>query len=87
MESGAKIFTFIDIGGHEKHKQKVYSTLTSVYPDYILLVVSAAQGVTATTEHHLKLALLSEIPIVIVITHRDLITENQLYELKLKVMI
>ena len=87
VKSGAKVLTMFDIGGGEKNKHKIVSRLSSLRPDYALLVISAVQGVTETTEEHIRLALLFEIPLIVVITHADLVLENCLFNLRSTVII
>lgn len=87
VDMSTKVLTFLDIGGHEKYTTKVMSSLCSFYPDYALIIISAAQKVTPVTEQHLNLACIFEIPITIVITHVDLITEGEIYTLKSEVLL
>lgn len=71
VDASTKIFTIMDIGGHEKYTTKTINYLCTLYPDYTLITISATQGVTNITENHIKLALTFDIPIVVVITHMD----------------
>jgi GTPase len=72
----------LDIGGNEKYTTKIISGLCSLYPDYALIVVSATKGVTPIAEQHIKLAVVFEVPIIIVITHVDLVTETEAYSIR-----
>lgn len=82
VESGAKVLTFFDVGGSERNSNKVLSTITSVHPDYAFLVISAIQGVSKTFEEHLRMAMTMKIPLVIILTHTDLVSENYLFSLR-----
>lgn len=77
VDMSTKVLTFLDIGGHEKYTTKVMSSLCSFYPDYALIIISAIEPLTAVTEQHLKLAYIFELPITIVITHIDLVSEAE----------
>lgn len=73
-----KILTFIDIGGHQRYTTKIVTNLCAMQPDYTLIVISAVQGITKVTEEHFKLAVLFQVPIIIVITHVDKLKESDL---------
>ena len=76
-----KLLTFIDIGGHEKYSKSLVLGLCSQSPQYALLVISAINNLSKITEQHFKLANLSQIPLIIVITHTDVASESQIDEL------
>ena len=82
VDMSTKVLTFLDIGGHEKYTTKIMSSLCSFYPDYALIIISATESLTAVTEQHLKLACIFELPITIAITHVDLVSEGEIYNLK-----
>ena len=80
-----KLLTFIDIGGHEKYSKSLVLGLCSQSPQYALLVISAINNLSKITEQHFKLANLSQIPLIIVITHTDVASETQIDELVMSI--
>ena len=81
VDMSTKLLTFIDIGGHEKYSKSLVLGLCSQSPQYALLVISAINNLSKITEQHFKLANLSQIPLIIVITHTDVASETQIDEL------
>eukprot|EP01017_Pseudomicrothorax_dubius_P034907 TRINITY_DN4836_c0_g3_i3.p1 TRINITY_DN4836_c0_g3~~TRINITY_DN4836_c0_g3_i3.p1 ORF type:complete len:661 (-),score=113.15 TRINITY_DN4836_c0_g3_i3:53-2035(-) len=77
IDLSTKIVTFIDIGGAEKYAKLIIYGLCSLYPDYVLLVVSASNGVTKNTEDKISLAFQFKVPLVVVMTHCDVATNDQ----------
>jgi len=77
IASGAKVFSFFDV-----NKKNVLSTMSSTHPDYAILVISAIQGMTKTSEEHMRLAITMDIPLIITLTHTDLVSENFLFALR-----
>lgn len=77
IESGAKVLTFFDV-----NKKKVLSTMCSAHPDYAILVISAIQGITKTSEEHMRLAITMNLPLIITLTHTDLMSDNFLFSLR-----
>lgn len=82
VESGAKVLTFFDVGGSQRNANKVLSTMASVHPDYAFLVISAIQGISETSEEHIRMAMTMKIPLVIILTHTDLVSGNYLFTLR-----
>ena len=54
--------------------------ICSHYPDYALIVVDAKAGLTQIAVDHLKLAFAFNVPVIIVITKIDLVTQDQLFD-------
>ena len=54
--------------------------ICSHYPDYALIVVDAKPGLTQITIDHIKLAFAFNVPVIIVITKIDLVSEDQLFD-------
>lgn len=81
VDQSTKIITFIDGGGHERYTSKIVTNLCSLCPDYSLVVISAVQGITATSEAHFKLAKLFDVPFFVVITQIDRVKESELESL------
>jgi GTPase len=75
VDQSTKILTFIDIGTNEKF---AVSGISSYYPAYSLLVTSAKAGLTPAFESHLNLALVTQVPFIVVITQEDVATEDEI---------
>lgn len=65
-----KIFTFVDLAGHEAYLKTTISGLTSSVPD--LAIVCISQKITQMTKEHIGLCIGLNIPFVIVFTKIDL---------------
>ena len=72
VSSSAKIVHLLDMCGHEKYLKTTMHGLTSLYPDYCLLVVAANRGITKMTKEHLGISLALNLPVFIVFTKIDL---------------
>lgn len=68
---GNNPITFGDLPGHEKYLRTTVRGMTVRLPDYGILVVNPANGITKIAKEHLALALSQNIPIITVITHID----------------
>ena len=58
--------------GHEKYLKTTMHGLTSLYPDYCLLVVGANMGISKMTKEHLGISWALNLPIIVVFTKLDL---------------
>ena len=58
--------------GHEKYLKTTMHGLTSLYPDYCLLVVAANRGITKMTKEHLGISCALNLPVFVVFTKIDL---------------
>jgi GTPase len=75
-----KIITFYDLAGHEKYLKTTIYGLTSIYPDYCLIMVGANVGISHMTREHIGLCVTLKIPFVIIITKIDIAPSNILEE-------
>lgn len=66
-----KILTFVDLAGHEKYLKTTLYGVNGSSVSYIMLMISAVDGVIGTTKEHLEIALALRIPMFIVITKMD----------------
>lgn len=71
-ENASKIVTFIDLAGHHKYLRTTVFGLTSHFPDFAMLVISANRGIVGTTREHLGFALALGVPTFAVVTKTDL---------------
>ena len=72
VNNSAKIIHLLDMCGHEKYLKTTMHGLTSLYPDYCLLVVGANMGISKMTKEHLGISWALNLPIVVVFTKIDL---------------
>jgi len=66
-----KILTFVDLAGHEKYLKTTLYGVSGSSVSYIMLMISAVDGVIGTTKEHLEIALALRIPMFIVFTKMD----------------
>lgn len=78
VDKSVKIINFFDMGGSEKALKTTVKTLSKNYLDYVFLVIPANTGITSTTSHFLKIAVSMDLPIVVIFTKIDLISEEDL---------
>jgi GTPase len=83
VSASSKIVHLLDMCGHEKYLKTTMHGLTSLYPDYCLLVVAANRGITKMTREHLGISLALNLPVFIVFTKIDL-TPPSVYQENLK---
>jgi GTPase len=76
----SKIITFYDLAGHEKYLRTTIHGLSSLYPDYCLIMVGANMGVNHMTREHIGLCINLKIPFIILVTKIDIVPENILEE-------
>lgn len=66
-----KVYTFMDLAGHEKYLKTTMFGLTGCSPDYAMLMVGANAGMIGMAKEHLALAFALSTPVFIVITKID----------------
>jgi elongation factor 1-alpha len=76
VERSAKIVNFYDLGGSEKALKCSIKAISPKYLDYLALVISASSGITNDTAIFLKMALVMDLPVLIIITKIDLLEED-----------
>ena len=72
-----KVFTFVDLAGHEKYLKTTVSGLNGYFIDYAIIVIGADRGIIGMTKEHLIVAMSLKIPIIIVITKIDVAVEKK----------
>lgn len=75
-----KVITFYDLAGHEKYLKTTIYGLTSIYPDYCLIMIGANVGISHMTKEHIGLCVTLKIPFIIIITKIDIAPLNILEE-------
>jgi GTPase len=76
----SKLISFYDLAGHEKYLRTTIHGLSSLYPDYCLIMVGANMGINHMTREHIGLCINLKIPFIILITKIDIVPENILEE-------
>ncbi len=79
-ENSNKVITFTDLCGHEKYLRTTIYGVTSVPPDYAMIIVGANSGINHMTKEHMAICLSFKIPFFIVITKIDICPPNILNE-------
>jgi translation elongation factor EF-Tu-like GTPase len=72
VENSEKIVHLLDMCGHEKYFKTTLHGLTSLFPDYCLIIIGANMGISRMTKEHLGVAHALGLPIAIVFTKIDL---------------
>ena len=73
-----KIISFYDLAGHERYLRTTIYGLTSIYPDYCLIMIGANMGVNHMTKEHMGLCLTLKIPFIVIVSKIDIVPENVL---------
>ncbi len=82
VEESSKILTFIDVAGNEKYAKTMIRGICSHYPDYVLIVVDATQGMTQIGKDHFQLAMAFNVPIIIVVTKSEQVSLDEQINVK-----
>jgi len=80
VSKSTKVITFFDLAGHERYLRTTIYGLTSLYPDYCMIMISANTGINHMTREHIGLCINLKIPFFIVITKIDIAPLNILDE-------
>lgn len=73
-----RVVKLIDTCGHERYLKTTAFGLTTVFPHYNMLVISAEQGITRMTMEHLNITRALKLPTFIVVTKIDLLSQEAL---------
>lgn len=84
-KKSVKIISFFDLAGHEKYLRTTIYGLSSIYPDYCMIMIGANMGINHMTREHVGLCLNLKIPFVIVVTKIDIVPQNVLEETMQKI--
>jgi GTPase len=68
----SKVITLNDLCGHEKYLRTTIYGVSSVLPDYCMVVVAANNGISHMTKEHIALTLSLKIPFYFIITKIDI---------------
>ena len=75
-----KVITFFDLAGHERYLRTTIYGLSTIYPDYCMIMIGANMGINHMTKEHIGLCINLKIPFFIVISKIDIVPENILEE-------
>lgn len=78
----SKLISFIDLAGHRKYLKTTVFGVTSMFPDYGIVVIGANKGITRLTKEHMNILLYLNINIIIIITKVDMAPKNVYSRLK-----
>ena len=78
IKVNSRIYSFIDLAGHEKYLKTTVLGLNGYFLDYAMVVIGADRGIIGMTKEHLIVALSLNLPIFIVITKLDVAVEKKL---------
>jgi GTPase len=85
VQQSSKIVSFYDFAGHEKYLRTTIYGLTSMFPDYCLIMVGANMGINHMTKEHISLCLTLKIPFIIIISKIDIVPDNILEDTLTKI--
>ena len=86
LSQGQRNIAFIDVPGHEKLVKNMIAGAFGF--DYVMIVVSAAEGIKPQTVEHLEIInLLGLKEIIVVITKKDLVSQKELAEKKEQILL
>jgi GTPase len=80
-----KLISFFDLAGHEKYLRTTIYGLSSLFPDYCLIMIGANMGLNHMTREHIGLCLNLKIPFIILVTKIDIVPDNILEETMQKI--
>jgi GTPase len=81
----AKLISFFDLAGHEKYLRTTIYGLSSLFPDYCLIMIGANMGINHMSREHIGLCLNLKIPFIILVTKIDIVPDNILNETMQKI--
>ena len=85
VSQSSKLISFFDLAGHEKYLRTTIYGLSSLFPDYCLIMVGANMGINHMTREHIGLCLNLKIPFIILVTKIDIVPNNILEETMQKI--
>ena len=71
--SSSKVIYLVDLGGHERYLRTTLRGVMSKMPDYVMLVVSANNGLLVMGREHLGISVALKIPVFVVVTKIDIV--------------
>jgi GTPase len=81
LENSAKLVSLIDLAGDRKYLKTTIYGLSGYNPHYCSLLINARIGWTAMSNEHWCIASAFNIPVFLVITKIDLVSENRVQQI------
>lgn len=72
FQKSERLFTFVDLAGHERYLKTTISGMTGSRPDYAVIIVGSNRGVLKMTKEHIGVAISLNIPFACIMTKTDL---------------
>ena len=82
VEKCDRVVSFVDTVGHEPWLRTTIRGIVGQKLNYGLLVVAADQGPTHITKEHLGIILATELPLIVVMTKTDMVTDERVLEVR-----
>lgn len=80
VRQSQKIVSFFDLAGHERYLKTTIYGLTSMHPDYCLVMIGANMGLSFMTIEHIRICVSLQIPFLVLITKVDISPASILME-------
>ena len=80
VNQSTKVVSFFDCAGHEKYLRTTINGLTTIAPDYCLVLVGANMGPNHMTREHIYLCLTLKIPFIVLVSKIDMVPPHVLEE-------
>jgi GTPase len=80
VANSSKIVLLLDMCGHEKYLKTTMHGMSSLFPDYAMLLIGGNMGLSRMTKEHLFIAMTLDLPIFVVLTKTDIAPEAILKE-------
>jgi elongation factor 1-alpha len=81
-ESAERDITLIDLAGHEKYLKTTMFGITGLTPDYGIVIVESATLPNIMTREHLKLLMYLSIPVIILLTKKDVCPDDKYLDIR-----
>ena len=85
VNASSKVISLFDMAGHERYLKTTISGLTTLRPDYALVIVGANHGPLGMTKEHMSCLLTLKVPFIVLVSKIDLAPANVLQETTAKI--
>jgi GTPase len=79
------VATFMDAPGHEKYNKTTARGMSALMPDYVICLVAANLGLTRMTREHLGMAVIQDLPVIVLVTKVDMAPKHILEKTMIRV--
>jgi GTPase len=77
VDKSIKILSFMDVGGDKKFSSTQIRTLMTNIPDYAMLFINPVDKMTEVSKEHFRMAKSLQVPMIVILTHSDMVTPDQ----------